>query len=261
MGRPKGSKNKPKEGVIKVKAKDVKVKDVNKIIASDNAEINVKIDLRVTKDDILNLLLEKKEKELEKTVEEKSKSLMDLNKRRDELYKEIFFEKAHHEYRNHICYKMRHNRDINDRYYWSSNFIQFFVQDIVDYKNIIYRTYNVEKLASYSNPKAAVEHAKYTTRWIHEYKLKDYSVSHTYKYSTDWEDKFFTLGPLKKSQVKNLKEQIDELNTIYQEIQKITIVLREAQYKLLTFEKDRSIRNELTKALIAGVDVKTLLNA
>ena len=103
MGRPKGSKNKPKEGIIKMKAKDLEIKTADEIITSDDAQVSVKIDLRVTKDDILNLLLEKREKELDKVISEEVKSLVELNKRRAKIYKDIYHELAHPEYKEHTA--------------------------------------------------------------------------------------------------------------------------------------------------------------
>ena len=266
MSRPKGSKNKPKEGVIKVKAKDV-----NKIIASDNAEINVKIDLRVTKDDILNLLLEKREKELDKVINEKVKSLIELNKRRSKIYKDIYQELAHPEYKEHTVkyYASAEREEPEDENYYRSNCYKWFLERIVDSERYGYNCYHITRLSEYSNPKIAVERSKVKTNCTMVYKLKDYSIPHTYKYTkVDWEgpykrekDYYYTLLPMSSKEIKKLEKQINELNAIYQETEKVEKSSREAQYNRLILDKDRSIRNELTKALIAGTDIKTLLNA
>ena len=102
MGRTKGAKNKPKKEVIKMKAKDVEFKTIDEIIAEDNAKVSVKIELKVTKDDILSLLLEKKEKQLEKVIDKEFKSLVELNKRRGKIYKDIYEELAHPEYKEYV---------------------------------------------------------------------------------------------------------------------------------------------------------------
>ena len=55
MSKTKGAKNKPKKEVIKMKAKDIEFKTIDEIIAEDNAKVSVKIELKVTKDDIKNI--------------------------------------------------------------------------------------------------------------------------------------------------------------------------------------------------------------
>ena len=271
MSRPKGSKNKKKEEVIKMKAKDLEIKSANEIIASDDAQVSVKIELKVTKDDILHLLLEKREKELDKVINEKVKSLIELNKRRAKIYKDIYQELAHPEYKEHTAkyYASAEREEPEDENYFLSNCYKWFLEKIVDSEGYGYNCYHITRLSEYSNPKIAVERSKVKRNYTMIYKLKDYSIPHTYKYTkVDWEgpykrekDYYYTLLPMSSKEIKKLEKQINELNAIYQETEKVEKSSREAQYNRLILDKDRSIRNELTKALIAGVDVKTLLNA
>ena len=265
MGRTKEAKNKPKKEVIKMKAKDVEFKTIDEIIAEDNAKVSVKIELKVTKDDILSLLLERKEKQLEKVIDKEFKSLVELNKKRAKIYKDIYEELAHPEYKEKIKGQIensyRHDpsdEDPSDENYFRyshRNHYMSFLENITNHTYKEYACYHITRLSGYANPKIAVEQNKYIRHYTMTYELKDYSMSHNYGIRNS-----YTLEPMNSEELEKFEKQINELNAIYQETEKVEKSLRENQYNLLIFDKDRSIRNELTKAIITGIDVRTLLN-
>lgn len=224
-------------------------------LESVDVRTNAQLELKVTKEDVLNVLLEKKENELVEAIE-KLTVTKDENEENSKQLKEDFvlsvvdkdFTKYEHHYGSY-------ERTVDD--IWGS---------ITSDKFNSYDVYDIRHLNTVKNPTRVKEKQTRALTYIYEINTK---CNNTFRYTlineieaTDgWQGKLYKKveQKLTKSQIKDLKIVIKKINAFNEAYKNDDIALATLEYELLTLDTNRSFRNKLTKTIIANADLTQLL--
>lgn len=224
-------------------------------LESVDVRTNAQLELKVTKEDVLNVLLEKKENELVEAIE-KLTVIKDENEENSKQLKEDFIlsvvDKDFTEYEHNYGSYERTLDDI-----WRS---------ITSDKFNSYDVYDISHLNTVKNPTRVKEKKVRTLTYTYEINM---SCDNTFRYTlmneieaTDgWQGKLYKKveQKLTKSQIKDLKIVIKKINAINEAYKNDHIALATLEYELLTLDTNRAFRNKLTRTIIANADLTQLL--
>ncbi len=225
-------------------------------LESVNVNTNAQLELKVTKEDVLNVLLEKKENELVEAIE-KLTAIKDENEKNSKQVMEDFilsivdkeFTECEHYYAKDLRSRVR--------YAW---------EHLTSYDFNGYDVYDIRHLNTVKNPTRVKEKKVHTSTYTYKVNMRGDNTFayHLIKEVEDlngWEG---TLNKrveqkLTKDQIKDLKIAIKKVNAFNEAYKNDHIALATLEYELLTLDTNRAFRNKLTKTIIANADLTQLL--
>ena len=225
-------------------------------LESVSVNTNAQLELKVTKEDVLNVLLEKKENELVEAIE-KLTAIKDENEKNSKQVMEDFilsivdkeFTECEHYYAKDLRSRVR--------YAW---------EHLTSYDFNGYDVYDIRHLNTVKNPTRVKEKKVHTSTYTYKVNMRGDNTFayHLIKEVEDlngWEG---TLNKrveqkLTKDQIKDLKIAIKKINAFNEAYKNDHIALATLEYELLTLDTNRAFRNKLTKTIIANADLTQLL--
>lgn len=225
-------------------------------LESVDVRTNAQLELKVTKEDVLNVLLEKKENELVEAIE-KLTIIKDENEKNSKKVIEDFVlsivnkEFTEHQHYHNGSYKYA----IND--VWSA---------ITQYDYNGYNVYDIRHLNTVKNPTRVKEKKVRTSTYTYEVNIKrdntfTYTLTKDVEDPNGWEGNLHkvVVQKLTKGQIKDLKIAIKKVNAFNEAYKNDHIALATLDYELLTLDTNRAFKNQLTKTIIANADLTQLL--
>lgn len=226
-------------------------------LESVDVRTNAQLELKVTKEDVLNVLLEKKENELTEDIEKLTVIKNENEKNSEQVVKDFILSIVGKDFTEHNHYYSRNDIENAIRYVWD---------DLTDYEFNSYYVYDIGHLNTLKNPTRVKEKQVRTS--VRTYKMKT-RRSNTFSYHLIKEVKDLdgwsgTLDKkvkkkLTKQQIKDLQIAIKKVNTFHEAYKNNHIALCNLEYELLTLDTNRAFRNKLTKTIIANADLTQLL--
>lgn len=225
-------------------------------LESVDVRTNAQLELKVTKEDVLNVLLEKKENELVEAVE-KLTIIKDENEKNSKKVMEDFIlsivDKEFTEYEHYYS----KNLEARVRYAW---------EELTVYNFNGYDVYDIRHLNTVKHPTRVREKKVHTSTYTYEVNKRG-DNSFRYNLVKDIEDSNGWTGQLQKKvdqkltkdQIKDLKIAIKKINAFNEAYKNDHIALSTLEYELLTLDTNRAFRNKLTKTIIANADLSQLL--
>jgi len=225
-------------------------------LESVSVNTNAQLELKVTKEDVLNVLLEKKENELVEAIE-KLTAIKDENEKNSKQVMEDFilsivnkeFTECEHYYAKDLRSRVR--------YAWEH-------LTVYDFNG--YDVYDIVQLNTVKNPSRVKQKKVHTSTYTYKVNMRGDNTFayHLIKEVEDlngWEG---TLNKrveqkLTKDQIKDLKIAIKKINAFNEAYKNDHIALATLEYELLTLDTNRAFRNKLTKTIIANADLTQLL--
>ena len=225
-------------------------------LESVNVNTNAQLELKVTKEDVLNVLLEKKENELVEAIE-KLTVIKDENEKNSKQVIEDFilsivdkeFTECEHYY----------NKDIRSR-------VKYAWEELTVYDFNRYDVYDIIHLNTVKNPSRVKQKKVHTSTYTYKVNMRGdntfaYNLIKDVEDSNGWEG---TLNKrveqkLTKDQIKDLKIAIKKVNAFNEAYKNDHIALSTLEYELLTLDTNRAFRNKLTKTIISNADLTQLL--
>ncbi len=225
-------------------------------LESVSVNTNAQLELKVTKEDVLNVLLEKKENELVEAIE-KLTVIKDENEKNSKQVMEDFilsivnkeFTECEHYYAKDLRSRVR--------YAWEH-------LTVYDFNG--YDVYDIVQLNTVKNPSRVKQKKVHTSTYTYKVNMRGDNTFayHLIKEVEDlngWEG---TLNKrveqkLTKDQIKDLKIAIKKINAFNEAYKNDHIALATLEYELLTLDTNRAFRNKLTKTIIANADLTQLL--
>ena len=225
-------------------------------LESVNVNTNAQLELKVTKEDVLNVLLEKKENELVEAIE-KLTVIKDENEKNSKQVTEDFilsivdkeFTECEHYY----------NKDLRSR-------VKYAWEELTVYDFNGYDVYDIIHLNTVKNPSRVKQKKVHTSTYTYKVNMRG-DNTFTYTLIKDVEDSNGWEGQLRKrveqqltkEQIKDLKIAIKKVNAFNEAYKNDHIALSTLEYELLTLDTNRAFRNKLTKTIIANADLTQLL--
>ena len=225
-------------------------------LESVDVRTNAQLELKVTKEDVLNVLLEKKENELVEAIE-KLTVIKDENEKNSKQVIEDFilsivdkeFTECEHYYAKDLRSRVR--------YAWE----QLTVYDFNKYD-----VYDLIHLNTVKNPSRVKQKKVHTSTNTYKVNMRD-DNTFAYHLIKDVEDLNGWEGTLNKrveqkltkDQIKDLKIAIKKVNAFNEAYKNDHIALSTLEYELLTLDTNRAFRNKLTKTIISNADITQLL--
>lgn len=225
-------------------------------LESVNVNTNAQLELKVTKEDVLNVLLEKKENELVEAIE-KLTAIKDENEKNSKQVMEDFilsivdkeFTECEHYYAKDLRSRVR--------YAW---------EHLTSYDFNGYDVYDIRHLNTVKNPTRVKEKKVHTSTYTYKVNMRG-DNTFAYHLIKDVEDLNGWEGTLNKrveqkltkDQIKDLKIAIKKVNAFNEAYKNDHIALATLEYELLTLDTNRAFRNKLTKTIIANADLTQLL--
>jgi len=225
-------------------------------LESVSVNTNAQLELKVTKEDVLNVLLEKKENELVEAIE-KLTAIKDENEKNSKQVMEDFilsivdkeFTECEHYY----------GKDLRSR-------VRYAWEHLTSYDFNGYDVYDIRHLNTVKNPTRVKEKKVHTSTYTYKVDMRGdntfaYHLIKDVEDSDGWEG---TLNKrveqkLTKDQIKDLKIAIKKINAFNEAYKNDHIALATLEYELLTLDTNRAFRNKLTKTIIANADLTQLL--
>ena len=225
-------------------------------LESVDVRTNAQLELKVTKEDVLNVLLEKKENELVEAIE-KLTIIKDENEENSKKVMEYFilsivdkeFTEYEHYYSKNLEGRVRHA--------W---------EELTVYNFNGYDVYDIRHLNTVKHPTRVREKKVHMSTYTYEVNKRG-DNSFRYNLVKDIEDSNGWTGQLQKKvdqkltkdQIKDLKIAIKKVNAFNEAYKNDHIALSTLEYELLTLDTNRAFRNKLTKTIIANADLSQLL--
>lgn len=225
-------------------------------LESVDVRTNAQLELKVTKEDVLNVLLEKKENELVEAIE-KLTIIKDENKKNSkQLIEDFVLSIVNKEFTEHQHYHNgSYKNAIND--VWSA---------ITQYDYNGYNVYDIRHLNTVKNPTRVKEKKVRTSTYTYEVNIKrdntfTYTLTKDVEDPNGWEGNLHkvVVQKLTKGQIKDLKIAIKKVNAFNEAYKNDHIALATLDYELLTLDTNRAFKNQLTKTIIANADLTQLL--
>ena len=226
-------------------------------LESVDVRTNAQLELKVTKEDVLNVLLEKKENELVEAIEKLTVIKDENEKNSKQVMEDFILSIVDKEFTECDHYYNRNNLEGAVKYVWD---------ELTTYKLNSYYVYDIGHLNTVKNPTRVKEKQVRTS--VHTYEMCT-TRHNTFSYHLikdvenldGWEG---TLNKrveqkLTKDQIKNLKVAIKKVNAFNEAYKNDHIALSTLEYELLTLDTNRAFRNKLTKTIIANADLTQLL--
>jgi len=225
-------------------------------LESVSVNTNAQLELKVTKEDVLNVLLEKKENELVEAIE-KLTAIKDENEKNSKQVMEDFilsivdkeFTECEHYYAKDLRSRVR--------YAW---------EHLTSYDFNGYDVYDIRHLNTVKNPSRVKQKKVHTSTYTYKVNTRG-GNTFAYHLIKDVEDLNGWEGTLNKKveqkltkdQIKDLKIAIKKVNAFNEAYKNDHIALATLEYELLTLDTNRAFRNKLTKTIIANADLTQLL--
>lgn len=225
-------------------------------LESVNVNTNAQLELKVTKEDVLNVLLEKKENELVEAIE-KLTVIKDENEKNSKQVMEDFilsivdkeFTECEHYY----------NKDLRSR-------VKYAWEELTVYDFNGYDVYDIIHLNTVKNPSRVKQKKVHTATYTYKVNMRGdntftYTLIKDVEDSNGWEGRLNKRveQKLTKDQIKDLKIAIKKVNAFNEAYKNDHIALSTLEYELLTLDTNRAFRNKLTKTIIANADLTQLL--
>ena len=225
-------------------------------LESVNVNTNAQLELKVTKEDVLNVLLEKKENELVEAIEKLTVIKDENEKNSKQVMEDFILSIVDKEFTKYEHY---YNKDLRSkvRYTW---------EQLTIYNYNSYHVYDIRQLNTVKNPTRVKE--KKTSNSVHVYEVNtrsdnsfDYTLLQDIEDLNGWEGQLHKRveQQLTKEQIKDLKIAIKKVNAFNEAYKNDDIALSTLEYELLTLDSNRTFRNKLTKTIIANADLTQLL--
>lgn len=226
-------------------------------LESVDVRTNAQLELKVTKEDVLNVLLEKKENELVEAIE-KLTVIKDENKKNSkQVIKDFILSIVGKEFTEYNHYYNRNDLEGAVKHVWD---------DLTSYDFNGYDVYDIRHLNTVKNPTRVKEKKVHTS--VHTYQIstrRDNTFAyHLVKEVEDLDGWEGTLNKrveqkLTKDQIKDLEIAIKKVNAFNEAYKNDHIALSTLDYELLTLDTNRAFRNKLTKTIISNADLSQLL--
>ena len=225
-------------------------------LESVSVNTNAQLELKVTKEDVLNVLLEKKENELVEAIE-KLTAIKDENEKNSKQVMEDFilsivdkeFTECEHYY----------GKDLRSR-------VRYAWEHLTSYDFNGYDVYDIRHLNTVKNPTRVKEKKVHTSTYTYKVDMRggntfSYNLTKEVEDSNGWEGTLCKRveQELTKDQIKDLKIAIKKVNAFNEAYKNDHIALATLEYELLTLDTNRAFRNKLTKTIIANADLTQLL--
>jgi hypothetical protein len=225
-------------------------------LESVNVNTNAQLELKVTKEDVLNVLLEKKENELVEAIE-KLTVIKDENEKNSKQVMEDFilsivdkeFTDCEHYYAKDLGSRVR--------YAW---------EELTSYDFNNYDVYDIRHLNTVKNPTRVKEKKVHTSTYTYNVDMRGgntfvYQLVKEVEDLNGWEGTLTKRveQKLTKDQIKDLKIAIKKVNAFNEAYKNDHIALSNLEYELLTLDNNRAFRNKITKTIIANADLTQLL--
>ena len=225
-------------------------------LESVNVNTNAQLELKITKEDVLNVLLEKKENELVEAIEKLS-VIKDENEKKSKQVMEDFilsivdkeFTECEHYY----------NKDIRSR-------VKYAWEELTVYDFNRYDVYDIIHLNTVKNPSRVKQKKVHTSTYTYKVNMRGdntftYHLIKGVEDSNGWEGQLHKRveQQVTKEQIKDLKIAIKKVNAFNEAYKNDHIALSTLEYELLTLDTNRAFRNKLTKTIIANADLTQLL--
>ena len=225
-------------------------------LESVNVNTNAQLELKITKEDVLNVLLEKKENELVEAIE-KLTVIKDENEKNSKQVIEDFilsivdkeFTECEHYY----------NKDIRSR-------VKYAWEELTVYDFNRYDVYDIIHLNTVKNPSRVKQKKVHTSTYTYKVNMRGdntftYHLIKGVEDSNGWEGQLHKRveQQVTKEQIKDLKIAIKKVNAFNEAYKNDHIALSTLEYELLTLDTNRAFRNKLTKTIISNADLTQLL--
>lgn len=221
-------------------------------------EVNSKLNLDLTKDDLLTVLISEEENKIQAEIDELEEKIKKFDNRRDmssviyNQWKDYFFEKLDIKSTKAITVEIRFHSDHKS-----------LLNDYGDY--IEYEVYDIRRLEGLKNP-ARASNKKYHSS-ARQFKVNKECKSITIIQSKDYKSKDGFEGTIHKSKIvsltkthmKEVNKIVNEYNDSLQEYVNNKVKLSELQYKLLTLDTDKNIKAAFIKKIVNTSDYTSLL--
>tara|TARA_B100001287_G_C22619002_1_gene499037 strand:+ start:56 stop:760 length:705 start_codon:yes stop_codon:yes gene_type:complete len=226
-------------------------------LESVDVRTNAQLELKVTKEDVLNVLLEKKENELVEAIEKLTVIKNENEKNSKQVIKDFILSIVGKEFTEHNHYYSRNDLESAIKYVWD---------DLTGYEFNNYSVYDIRHLNSVKNPTRVKEKQIHASVRTYEMSTRPGNIFsyHLIKEVEDLDGWSGTLDKrveqkLTKQQIKDLKIAIKKVNAFNEAYKNDHIALSTLEYELLTLDTNRAFRNKLTKTIIANADLTQLL--
>ncbi len=218
---------------------------------------NAMLDLKVTKEDVLSVLMQEEEDRLNAELEIEESNLKKLEEKEKVYYEQIAEVVYSNEaFKNDLdVIKETYTSDFMKRQYMTIN-------HKADRKSI--KTYDMDRLEDLAHPEKSTQ--KYTYLYAAISKFNENGDGCTYKMSKEYTDAEGFSGVLKKSiEVTLTSDERRKIKTIINKFNKLVVPriefmskINELRYKILTLDSDRKFKNKLTKTILKSADLNKL---
>lgn len=219
---------------------------------------NAMLDLKVTKEDVLSVLIQEEEDRLNAELKDAEKHFDDLTEKVKQHEKEI----ASVVYNNE-AFKGFYE-EISTQYGYVHMRNQYVVKDYNKKDLRSLKIYDMNKLEGLVNPQKS--NSKFT--YVHEQhdKLDDYIENLKFPLIKDYKDADGFSGTLRKTFIvsltpaekKKIKLIINKLNKLSFPLLELKQSINELSYRILTLDSDRRFKNKLTKTILKSADLNKL---
>lgn len=225
-------------------------------LESVNVNTNAQLELKVTKEDVLNVLLEKKENELVEAIEKLTVIKDENEKNSKQVIEDFILSIVDKEFTKYEHY---YNKDLRSR-------VRYAWEQLTAYDFNRYDVYDIIHLNTVKNPSRVKQKKVHTSTNTYKVNMRDdntfaYTLLQDIEDSNGWEGQLHKRveQQLTKEQIKDLKIAIKKVNAFNEAYKNDDIALSTLEYELLTLDSNRAFRNKLTKTIIANADLTQLL--
>ena len=225
-------------------------------LESVNVNTNAQLELKITKEDVLNVLLEKKENELVEAIEKLSVIKDENEKKSKQVMEDFILSIVDKEFTECEHY---HNKDLRSR-------VKYAWNELTVYDFNGYDVYDIRNLNTVKNPSRVKQKKVHTSTYTYKVNMRGdntftYHLIKGVEDSNGWEGQLHKRveQQVTKEQIKDLKIAIKKVNAFNEAYKNDHIALSTLEYELLTLDTNRAFRNKLTKTIIANADLTQLL--
>jgi hypothetical protein len=218
---------------------------------------NAMLDLKVTKEDVLSVLIQEEEDRLNAELKIEESNLNKLEEKEKVCYEQI----AEVVYSNKgfngslDAMKEVYTSEFMGKQYMKTN-------HKVDRKSI--KTYEMNRLEGLAHPEKSTQ--KYTYLYATSMMFNENAEASTYRMNKDYTDAEGFSGVLHKSiKITLTDDERRKIKTIINKFNKLAIPriecmheINELSYRILTLDSDRKFKNKLTKTILKSADLNKL---
>ena len=236
-------------------------KELQAVEAKQTVDVttNTVLDLKVTKEDVLNVLMQEEEDRLNAELEIEEGNLKKLEEKENDCYEQI----AEVVYNNEA---FKNSLDAVKETY-SSSYLQkqFMISDYKADRLTSLKAYDIDRLEHLTHPEKSTQ--KYTYLHASARIFNEAANGCTYRITKEYTDAEGFSGNLNKSfkvtltgdEVKKIKAIINKFNKLAIPRVEYMQKINELRYRILTLDSDRRFKNKLTKTILKSADLNKLL--